>query len=169
MAKERVIFETLYDVEDWREGFKYWCNANDLDEDEEDIYDYIDDSIQNWLCDERINLNKPVDGDILVIADLGLWDGRHSAYQVIHATKLSDIFNIRGNYDDVRFYCDQHNVRADLYHHNGCNHVEFRLIKKGANIKPLTDKLYNQKEYTREDVRKCTTSLRKAVASIYGW
>lgn len=167
--KERVIFETMYDVDDWQDSFKDYCEINELDEDEEDIYEYINDNISCWLQDEKCNLNKPIDGDILVIADLGLWDGRRSAYQVIHATKLADIFNVMGNYDDVRFYCDQYNVKADLYHHDGTNHVEFRLIKKGHTATSLMDKLYNQEEYTREDVRNCTTSLRKAVAKVYGW
>ena len=167
--KERVIYETMYDVDDWKEAFKEYCEANQLNEDEEDIYDFIDDQIRFWYEDEEANLNIPIDGDILVIADLGLWNGRRSAYQIIHATKVSDIFNVCTNYDDVRFYCDRYNVRADLYHHDGCNHVEFRLIKDGKNAQSLIDKLYDNEDYTREDVRRCTTSLRKYVAKVYGW
>lgn len=44
----------------------------------------------NYLDDERANLDIPVDGDILVICDLGLWDGRHSGYTLIPDGSLSD-------------------------------------------------------------------------------
>ena len=167
--KERIIYTTLFDVDDWEDDFKDWLDENGFDEDDCDIYNYIDINLVAWFNAEKANLNKPIDGDILVIADLGLWDGRHSAYKIIHASKLSDIFSIGGGYDDMKFYCDQHNLLADLYHHDGVNHLEFRLIKKGVNITPLTDKLYNQEEVSRETIRRYTTSLRKHVAKVYGW
>ena len=167
--KERVIFDSSYDVDDWRESFKYFCEINGLNEEEEDIYNYIEESKREELHDEKRNLDITIDGDILVIADLGLWDGRHSAYKIIHATSLKNIFSVAKNYDDVRFYCDQYNVKADLYHHDGCNHVEFRLMKNGRSGKTLLDKLYNQEKYTRDDIRNCSTSLRKYVAKVYGW
>lgn len=167
--KERIIYSTIYDIDDWKEAFKEYCEINELNEDEEDIYDFVNMELRYWLDDEKDNLNTPIDGDILAIADLGLWDGRHSGYKLIHATKLNDIFNIRNGYDDVKFYCDQYNVRAELYHHDGCHNIEFRLVKKNKSTKSLIDKLYNQEEVSRQDIRNCTTSLRKYVAKVYGW
>ena len=166
-TKERIIYNTLYNVNDWRKDFKEYCEINGLDEDNENIHDFIVENLNDWFYHVINKFNKPIDGDILVIADLALWNGRHSGYEIIHASKLNDIFNVCENYDDVKFYYDRYNVKADLYHHDGCNHVEFRLIKKNKNIQPLLDKLYNQKECSREEIRNYTTSLREVLALAY--
>lgn len=46
---------------------------------EEDIAD----ELQQELEDERCNLNKTIDGVIIVFGDLGLWNGRRQGYQIL--------------------------------------------------------------------------------------
>ena len=47
--------------------------------------DCSEDSAQSdvWFDDEMINLDKKLNGKILIIADLGLWDGHKSAYKIV--------------------------------------------------------------------------------------
>ena len=42
------------------------------------------------LEDERENLNIEVGEEIIIIADLGLWDGRHQAYKLLNKTNIAD-------------------------------------------------------------------------------
>ena len=83
------------DTEDWKESFKEYIEMNNLDidpNDEEELYKYMVETNDEYLSDERINLNinVPDTDTVLVIADLGLWNGRRSAYREIHADKISD-------------------------------------------------------------------------------
>ena len=78
---KRVIWGNMnLDVNDWRNDYKEWLEINEIDDrepdDEDDIYDWMVATNANYLYDERMNLNIPTDGRILVIADLGLWNGR---------------------------------------------------------------------------------------------
>ncbi len=171
IMRSGVIVTNMYDdIEDFREWFEEFCEINGLDKDEEDIYEWVEKRLQWDFEDEEENLNIPCEGDILCIADLGLWDGRHSAYQIIpNATKFSDIFRVSmKNIDNYKFHYDRYNVMAELHHHDGCNNIEFRLIKKGVNPQPLLDAIYNQEEVTREMIRRYTTSLRPYIKKCYG-
>lgn len=169
MKKQKVtIFSTIIDdIEEYRDGFEEWCEDNGLDPNKESIYDFGADSIRNWCEAEFMNLNVEC-GDILEIADLGLWDGRHSAYNIINKGKLNGILNSHGC-DDFDIYCDRYNVKGTFHHHDGVNYIEYRLIKPNVDITPLTRRLYNQEEVTREMIRKYTTSLRPLIQRIYGF
>ena len=81
--KERIIWDNL-DVEydDWKEEFKDWCEDNGYDESEMDLYEWVDECLSDYLDDERVNLNKEVDGVIVCFADLGLWDGHHQGARI---------------------------------------------------------------------------------------
>ena len=87
----------------------------DSDNCEYDDYGYCLD-----FDDEVGNLYKELDNRIIVIADLGLWNGRHSGYKVI-GSNLNDIMyqSTDGNY---KVWFDGHNVKARDSHHDGCNY-----------------------------------------------
>ena len=150
--KVNVIYSDIYDEKDYDEGFKEYCEDNGLNEEKTDIYDYIHDSLRDWLECEHVNLDKPC-GTIIAIANLGLWNGRRSGYGIIRVGKVNGIFSISGHYDNVTFYCDRYNVKAELYHHDGVNYIEFREVKENVNPQPLLDRLFKQEEVTRELIR----------------
>lgn len=60
---------------------------------DDDCYEVSD---EEWaeevyrLDDERSNLNKEVDGIIVVFGNLGLWNGRRQGYQILGST-IADI------------------------------------------------------------------------------
>ena len=60
------------------------------------------------LDDERSNLNKEVDGIIVVFGNLGLWNGRRQGYQILGST-IADI--LKSQCDDAEWYGDGYNIR----------------------------------------------------------
>lgn len=135
---------------------------------EEDVWEEA--SIQNnfWLQDEKSNLSKLLEGDILVIADLGLWNRRTSGYKIM-GNNVKDILSSLPN-GEVEFFADTKDkqVKAIQNHHDGTNFVTFREIKPNVNIQNLCDKIYNNTATSR-DISRYTRSLYPHVASVYGW
>lgn len=169
--KEHIIFDnTNVNEEDYREAFEEYCEMNGYEEGEKDLSEYVWETIDMYLQDEHSNLNKTINGNILVIADLGFWDGRRSGYKIIHTNNLNAIFNVLGgDYDYFKFYCDRYDVKAELHHHDGTHYLTFREIREGKDITSLTDKLYEQEEITQKEITRYTKSLKPYVKQIYGW
>ena len=132
-----------------------------------EVMDEVYDNEEFWYDAEKCNLNKVLDGKIVAIADLGLWNGRRSAYKLL-GHNLNEVLDFCGC-DQISVYCDPYNVRADLYHHDGTNHVEYRELREDTNYEVLLDALYNQEEVSREMIRKYTKSLRPYIKQVYGF
>lgn len=158
-----------------------WSNRNlDLDdwmdflEDEypeiTDVYEQyrlIEDMNMEYLEDERCNLNEKVDGRILVIADLGLWNGRRQGYKILGNTIADILYDRDGEY--LEWYGDGHNIKATASHHDGCNLYLYRVIRENRNINNLLSDIYNGGKITRQKINYYTKSLYPYVAKIYGW
>jgi hypothetical protein len=160
------------DIEDWRDSYKEDIEINELDkdpDDEETLYEWMIEMNDMYFEDEQYNLNREVDGRILVIADLGLWNGRKDGYKIL-GTNIKEIFNInpRG-FDYAEFYGDGYNIRATEHHHDGTNHYLYRVIRENRNIDNLLDAIYNGEEITSSKLNYYTKSLYKDVANVYGW
>lgn len=171
--KKHIIWSNInLDIEDWRDGYKEFLEINDMDEDpddEEAIYKWMVETNDEYLGDEQMNLNKEVDGKILIIADLGLWNGRKPAYKIL-GKNIKEIFNINScGFDFAEFYGDGYNIRAVEHHHDGTNYYEYRVIREDRNIDNLLNAIYNGEEITRKKLNYYTKSLYKDVAQIYGW
>lgn len=135
---------------------------------DQNIADIIAESINMSFDDERMNLDKELEGRILCIADVGTWRGRFSGYKIL-GNNLSDIVSPHGDsIEDFKIYMDGRNVYWTGHHHDGVNHVEFREIREDRNIENLLDKLYNQEEVTRKEINYYTRSIRPYIKEIYG-
>lgn len=66
------------DLDDWREDLQE--QYPDCSEDE--LYRIMCETNADYLSDERVNLNIQLSQPILVIADLGLWNGRRMGYMI---------------------------------------------------------------------------------------
>lgn len=166
MRKKNIIWSNL-DVEydDWKEDFKEWCEENGFDEDEMDLYEWVDDCLTNYLYDERMNLNKEVDGVIVCFADLGLWNGRYRGSR-IDGTNVKNI--LRSNCDYTEWYCDRYNVRCTAAHHDGTNSYLYRVAKDMETAERLVEKIAYD-GMTEKQFMKATKSLKPYVAKTYGW
>ena len=144
MTEQRHLIWSNYDLdyEDWRDDLEE--DHPELTEDERMALMY---EINNrYLDDERVNLNIQLDQPILVIADLGLWNGRRTGYQEISSG----------------------NIRDCLYSERD---IDYRTYKPGARdsqIDLLKEKLYYGKA-VRSDITRITRRLGDEIGKVYGW
>lgn len=172
MAKNvrHLIYTTQYDEDECKKEYEEWLEW--LEEIEESaskltLDDYIQDTLSQTLQDEYLNLNVEC-GQIIAIADLGLWDGRHSAYKLNGKGSLNAIFDMVHG-DDYDIFVEGNDVKAVVRHHDGTNYITFREVRKDRDIKKICDMLYNQKEVSNRLISAYTKPLGKLVANIYGW
>ena len=169
--KKRIIWSNLnINPDDWREAYKETAEINEWDEDTDDennLCDYIHETLALYLGDEKANLNKEAEGRILVIADLGLWSGRKQAYKILNRNISSILYDRNAEY--VEWYSDGYNIKATAVHHDGTNFYEYRVIREDRNIDNLLELIYNGEEISRKKLNYYTKSLHNYVAEVYGW
>lgn len=164
--KERIIwsnFDIFYD--EWVEDFKDSCEANGIDENEMDLYEWVDECLSDYLDDERLNLNKEVDGVIVCFADLGFWDGHHQGARTM-GTNVKNI--LHSDCDYTEWYCDRYNVRCTAAHHDGRNSYLYRVAKDRETAERLVNKIAYE-DMTEQQFMKATKSLKPYVERVYGW
>lgn len=154
------------DYEDWRADLE--AEYPELTEEERVERMYTINA--EFLPEERRNLNIQLSRPILLIADLGLWNGRHSGYREISSGNIRDC--LYSSYDETTWYVDRRgDFRCDDYHHDGTNHYLYRTYKDGATdaqIDRLKTKLY-EGTATREDITRVTRRLGDEIGKVYGW
>lgn len=158
--------------DEWKEDLIAYQKENGYEDPEDvtddDVWSFIYESLDNQLGDERMNLNITINGRILVIADLGLWDGRKQAYQIRPRKNVNEILCCHEDYT-TEWYSDGYNIKAVDVHHDGTNYYEFREIREDRNIQNLLDAIYNGEKITRKKLNYYTKSLHPYVAKVYGW
>lgn len=152
--------------DDWKADYLDAMEINEEGVDEYELWNWINDTLSMYLDDERANLNKKTDGRILVIASLGLWDGRRQGYKILNGN-VNSIFTTGEDYTE--WYSDGYNIKAIASHHDGTNYYEYRVIREDRNIENLLDAIYNGEEITRKKLNYYTKSLHPYVAKVYGW
>lgn len=165
---KRVIWSNDYEStkpEDWKESFEEWCEDNEFDTEEMDIDEYISDTLNLYLEDERTNLDVNVKGVILAFADLGLWNGRRCAIRYVGDNISQALYS---NCDYVTWYCDDNDFRCDAIHHDGTNHYLFREVDVNL-ADDLIEDVYNGVVASEEDFIKRTTSVKPYIDKVYGW
>ena len=69
------------------------------------------------LDDLRTNLDIQLDTPILILADIGRWDGRVRGYKEIYSGNLKDIFCAQVNgMSDQHWFCDGYNILLSRKH-----------------------------------------------------
>ena len=171
---KRIIWSNRdLDIDDWREDYKEYLEANEMDgdpNDEQALYEWMVDINAEYLSDERCNLDIQLSTEIFVIADLGLWDGRHLAYGEIKSGNIKDCLYL--NHDYSTWYVDE---KGDLIledvHHDGTNYLRYRAYRPDATeeaINELKDKIYDG-TVTEEDIQAVTYRLGDEIGKVYGW
>lgn len=173
MAKHSTIWKSygmldLKEIEDYEKYARENLEANEVEDITEDkiqqeVYYDIDMSFE----DELLNLSKKLDGRIIAIADLGLWNGRVQGYKVL-GNNLNEVVSSSIGCDEKEVYCDAYNVRAEGYHHDGRNHVLFRELREDRNIDNFLEKIYNNETISSSTLNYYTKSLRPYIKAIYG-
>lgn len=168
MTEERHIIWSDYDLdyEDWKDDLE--ADYSDLSEQERMMLMYEING--DYLDDERVNLNVQLSQPILVIGDLGLWNGRRMGYKEIQSGKICDCLYADTDYST--WYVDRlGDLRCDAIHHDGTNHYLYRTYKDGvrqSQIDNLKEKLYYGTA-TRADITRITRRLGDEIAKVYGF
>ena len=160
----------LKELKEYEEQAKLNLLNNDFTEEEiteEQITQEVYEDIDICFEDEEANLNKVLDGRILAIANMGLWNGRRAGYKIL-GNNLNEVLTSTIGCDDKEVYCDAYNVCAIGYHHDGYNTVEFREIREDRDIDRLLNKIYNNEEVTSREINYYTKSLRPYIKEVYG-
>ena len=124
-----IIWSNDIDYDDWREDLEE--QYPDLTEAErmELMYELNGD----YLDDERSNLDIQLSRPILVVGDLGLWNGRRMGYKEIPSGNIRDCLYSEQDIDYSTWYVDKNgDFRCDAIHHDGTNHYLYRAYKDGV-------------------------------------
>lgn len=168
MKKQYIWQNSDINIDDWCDGYAEFCEINNIEPgNDDDFYQWIDETNAEYLNDERMNLNKIIDSDIIAIADLSLWSGRVFAYKIIKSRNISDI--LYSNAPLIEWFADGRDICATETHHDGINYIIYRAIRPERNIDQLTDAIINNKHITRAKLNYYTRSIYNDVATIYGW
>nr|DAD55782.1 MAG TPA: hypothetical protein [Bacteriophage sp.] len=127
-----------------------------------------------YLDDEKGNLNIQTEGDIIIIAKLGLWNCFPIAYKYIpsNCRNISNCLCFEPNCDYAEWWVDFHNnLRSRQTHHDGTHQLLYRELKPNLSWKQK-DNFFNkilQRTLTSKDITKYTRSIGKQICEIYGW
>lgn len=154
------------DLDDWRDGLlEEYPDAG-----ETELYQLMHERNDSYLDDERVNLDIHQSAPILVIADLGRWNGRFSGYKETASGNIRDC--LYSDTDYSTWYVDRlGDLRCDAVHHDGTNHYLYRVYKPGVTetqIDRLKEKIYDGIA-TRSDITRITQRLGDDIGKVYGW
>lgn len=165
--KKNVIWSNYnLDYEDWKEFFDE--EYPDLTEDKR--IDLMYELNNEYLNDERMNLDIPVSEEIIVLGDLGLWNGRKSGYKEINGHSIKDCLYTDTDY--ATWYLDGcGDLCCEAIHHDGTNHYLYRVFK--PDVSDTRKENFLEKvlrgTVTRADITRTTQRLGDKIAEVYGW
>lgn len=164
---DHVIWSNFnLDYDDWKDDLEE--NYPDLSEQDRMMLMYEING--DYLDDERINLDIQLSRPILVIADLGRWNGRFDGYKEIESGNIMDC--LYSDTDYSTWYVDKRgDLRCTAIHHDGTNYYLYRTYKDGVSdeqIENLKWKIYNG-QATRADITRITRRLGDEIGKVYGW
>ena len=164
---EHTIWQNIdLNFDDWKDDLQEQYPQLSEDELIERMYELNHD----YLEDERVNLNVQLSQPILVVADIGRWNGRCSGYGEIQSGNIKDCLYTQ--MDLCRWYVDKYgDLRATAIHHDGTNYYLYRVYKDNVSQTQkdnLKEKLYEGKA-TRADITRITQRLGDEIAKVYGF
>lgn len=158
-----------HNLEDWED---YLEDAYPEVTDEYEKYHIIEEANNRLLEDEIDNLDYPLPTEIIIIGNLGLWDGRvPCAYKETKYKNLKDCLRFEDGCDYAAWYIDdKNNLRGKQSHHDGTNYYLYRMWKENLSDtqkENFLNKIFNR-QVTSKDITRYTKSLGKIVCKIYG-
>ena len=169
--KKHMIWSNIEDIDEFIGDYKAFA-ADMLDiTDEDEIREYAYRLRDDYLDDERMNLNIKLNGEIIVLASLGLWNGRRNGYKKLNSNNIADCLyaNVNGcSY--CEWYVDSYgNMRGTEHHHDGTNYYEYRELKPNVSAEQLDRALDKCLDGDDSAIKRLTRSIGGRVANVYGW
>lgn len=137
---------------------------------EDERIDFMYEQNNDYLDDERCNLNIQLSRPILLIADIGKWNGRFISYTEIKSGNIRDCLYSGMDYNT--WYVDKlGDLRCDAVHHDGINHYLYRVYKDGVSDEQIANLQWKilKGKATRSDITRLTNRLGDEIGKVYGW
>ena len=160
---KHIIWTNNLDYEDWKDDLEEEYPPEEYSDEYrmQTMYEIND----SYLDDERMNLDKEFDREIIAVGNLSFWNRKVNGYKLI-GTNLNNIFNSTcGDY--VTWYVENEDIKCDDSHHDGTNHYIYRILKPGIDINDFDECFHYSSVLTA--VAECTEPLGCYVAEIYGF
>lgn len=137
-----------------------------------------EDELYEYYCDENnfnydmlcTKLNIQLSTKIVVIGELGLWNGKVTGYKTIDSGNIRDCLYSECDY--AKWYIDTlGDLRCNASHHDGNNYYLYRALKEGLSDKQIEnfyDKLWNGM-VRRNDINRYTYRLGDRIAKVFGF
>lgn len=168
MEKHIIWSNANLNIDDWRDDLL----AEDPDLSEDELYERMYSLNSSYLDEERGNLRGVVlKGPILLIADLGLWNGHHPNSKRIQSGKVSDCLYTRED-GDITWYVDEKGeFRATIGHHDGVNSYRYRGVYPGVSEEQLDRLQYDiaSGKDVGSRISRLTYRLGDLIGDVYGW
>lgn len=168
--KKNIIWQNYnIDLKDYKDFLEeYYLEVTS----EEEKYCIIEELNNFYLEDERARLDILLDDDIIILANIGLWDGRRRGYKELHSNNITDCLQFEKNCEYAEWYVDQYgNFKSTQSHHDGTHYLLYRAWKKGVTEeqkKSVLDGLYNG-TISQRTIRRYTEGIGKYIAKVYRW
>ena len=167
MDNKHIIWSDInLDLDDWIDALRETMPYAPEDE----LYAEMLKTNAENLDDERYNLNIQLPQEILVIADLGLWNGRVMGYKEIKSGNIKDCLYSEADMNE--WYVDKNgDLRCTAIHHDGTNHYLYRTFKSNVTDTQKENLLYKiyEGKATRQDITRLTSRLGDEIGKVYGW
>lgn len=135
---------------------------------DEKIYEECRFMDETWFEDEKSELKRVSEGEVLALADLGGWNGRCPGFKELKS--LEEVLCSSCDYE--RVYVDSNgDLRKDESHHDGDNFILYRYWKEGLTEQQKENflaKIYHGK-CTRKDITRYTRKAGVGIADAFGW
>ncbi|MDL2225056.1 hypothetical protein LJC20_02460 [Eubacteriales bacterium OttesenSCG-928-M02] len=137
---------------------------------EDQLYSLMVEINNDYLQDKRMNLDIQLAMPIIVIGDIGRWNGRVMGYKMIESGNIRDCLYSDCDYNE--WYVDRYgDLRCTAVHHDGRNYYLYRVFKNSATnaqMENLKSKIFNRTA-TRSDITRVTRRLGDDIAKVYGF
>lgn len=158
---KHIIWTNDLDYNDW----KYDLEADYPDLTESERISLMYEINDEYLEDERANMNKELYRPIVMIGSIERWDGRRAGIKFLKGTNLNDCLSgTCGDY--IEWYVENHDIQCNDAHHDGTNHYIYRALR---DITPDEFEEYAAEHSFVEAIEKYTEPLGHYVAEIYGF
>lgn len=158
---KHVIWQN-YEIneEDWFD--EYTEQYPDVYETDISVLEYAIQCNEEYLEDERTNLDIELDHPIVIFADIGLWFGRRRGYRVI-GSNISDCLNFEKDCDYAEWYVEDGDLKSRQSHHDGTNLLVYRelLIDEDEFDEFLYDDKFDPEKHCRK--------IGNKICEVYGW
>ena len=158
---EKIIFDS--DAYTYDDAKKYLIEEQGIENPtDEEIYDEMSECNRIAFNDDRdefANRGKDIEGTVIVIGDVGCWNGRKDCIKILN--RFEDVMNFMTKYDSFKIYIDRYDIKGVGHHHDGTDYLTFREMHPRYFRDEIGDIFLSYENNVEQFVKNCTRSLRK--------